>query len=100
TVRKNPLAFIADDCSIRQMFREQTSGTSGTPLRLWWSKETVRTWYAIFEARVRRWNGVSRHDHWSILGGQPVVAATTTHAPYWTWNLAMHQLYLSANHVS
>src|SRR5262249_50873525 len=60
-LRHNPTAFVADDCDIRQMYHDRTSGSTGTPLDLWLSKRTVRAWYALFEARCRRWNGVSRH---------------------------------------
>ncbi len=99
-LRDNPLAFVADDCNVRRMFREQTSGTSGTPLTLWWSKETVVAWFALFEARLRRWNGVSREDNWAILGGQSVIPPNTSRPPFWVWNSPMNQLYLSANHIS
>src|SRR5215207_5420457 len=56
-LRQNPTAFVADDCSTRHMFHDHTSGTTGTPLELLLSKETVRAWYALSEARLRRWNG-------------------------------------------
>lgn len=99
-LRAHPQAFVADDCDIRHMFHEHTSGTTGKPLNLWWSRETVRAWYALFEARWRRWYGVSRHDRWAILGGQLVVPVTQTEPPYWVWNAALHQLYLSSYHLS
>lgn len=99
-LRKNPLAFVADDRNVRHMYREQTSGTSGTPLTLWWSKETVRRWYALCEARFRRWHGVSLKDNWAILGGQAIVPPSTSQPPFWVWNGSMKQLYLSANHIS
>jgi phenylacetate-CoA ligase len=98
-VRSAPRAFLADDCSRRRMFPEQTSGTTGTPLQLWWSRETVRRWYALYEARARRWYGVSRGDRWAILGGQLVVPQHAGRPPYWVWNASLHQLYLSAYHI-
>ncbi|HKX26245.1 MAG TPA: hypothetical protein VJ302_01005 [Blastocatellia bacterium] len=100
SLRENPRAFIADDCDPKRMFQEHTSGTSGKPLDLWWSHQTVRSWYALFEARARSWHGVSRHHPWAILGGQPVVPAETAAPPFWVWNAPMRQLYLSANHIS
>ncbi len=100
TLRAQAAAFVADDRDPRSMFHERTSGTSGTPLDLWWSRETVRAWFGIQEARLRRWHGVSRHDSWAILGGQPVVPASVRKAPFWVWNAPMRQLYLSSNHIS
>lgn len=99
-LRAHPQAFVADDCDIRRMFHEHTSGTTGKPLDLWWSRETVRAWYALFEARWRRWYGVSRHDRWAILGGQLVVPVSRTRPPFWVWNAALHQLYMSSYHLS
>ena len=100
TLRENPRAFVADDRSISRMFHDHTSGTSGKPLDIWLSRETVQTWYALFEARCRRWNGVSRHDRWAIIGGQLVAAAHQDAPPFWVWNAPLHQLYLSAYHLA
>ena len=99
-LRDAPSAFLCDDVDVRRMYREQTSGTTGLPLAVWWSRATVRAWFAIYEARIRRWNGVRREEAWAILGGQPVVPPGRRRPPYWVWNGPMNQLYLSANHVS
>lgn len=99
-LRENPTAFIADDCDPRRMFRERTSGTTGKPLSLWFSKASLRLWFALFEARTRHWNGVRRQDNWAILGGQFVIPAKTQRPPFWVWNAPMRQLYLSSNHIS
>ena len=99
-IREAPRRFVADDCRTRQMFHEHTSGTSGTPLELWWSRDTVRAWYALFEARWRRWYGVSRRDRWAILGGQVVTPFSQRHPPFWVWNASLNQLYLSSHHLA
>jgi len=100
SVRRNPQAFLAEDCDRRRMIHERTSGTTGKPLDLWLSRKTARAWYALFEARGRHWRGVSRYEPWAILGGQAVVPARVNRPPFWVWNAAMNQLYLSANHIS
>jgi phenylacetate-CoA ligase len=82
------------------MFQESTSGTTGTPLDVWSSSETLRMWFALYESRIRRWNGTCRSEPWAILGGQPVVPTHVKRPPYWVWNAPMNQLYLSANHLS
>lgn len=99
-VRAWPEAFVADDCDVRRMYPEHTSGTTGQPLRLWWSRDTVRAWYALFEARWRRWYGVSRRDRWAILGGQLVAPVRRQSPPFWVWNGALRQLYLSSYHLA
>ena len=99
-VRARPRAFVADDCNPARMFPEHTSGTTGTPLNLWQTRSTVRAWYAVVEARLRRWNGVSRRDRWAVFGGQLVIPASQSRPPFWVWNAGLRQLYLSAYHLS
>lgn len=100
SVRENPRAFLADDCDARRMFYDHTSGTTGKSLDLWLSRETVRAWYALCEARLRLWYGVSRHDRWAILGGQLVVPVAERRPPFWVWNSALRQLYMSSYHLA
>jgi phenylacetate-CoA ligase len=100
TVRGRPEAFIADDRDPRSLYSEHTSGTTGTPVRVWWGRETVRQWFALLEARIREWNGVSRFDRWGILGGQLVVPVARRKPPFSVWNAALRQLYLSSYHLS
>jgi phenylacetate-CoA ligase len=99
-VRANPHAFVASDCATRRMFHEQTSGTTGSPLDLWWSRTTVREWYALFEARCRAWHGLSRHDRWGMIGGQLVAPVSQRRPPFWVWNAGLNQLYLSSYHLA
>lgn len=99
-LRKAPLAFVADGCDVRRMFHDHTSGTSGKPLDLWFNRDVVRAWYALSEARWRRWYGVSMQDRWGILGGQLVTPIEQKRPPFWVWNSALKQLYLSSYHLS
>lgn len=99
-LRRQPLAFVADDCSPAEMFRDHTSGTTGKPLNVWMSRETLQAWYALAEARWRSWYGVSRQDRWAILGGQLVTPVTAKTPPYWVWNLPLRQLYMSSYHLA
>jgi phenylacetate-CoA ligase len=99
-VRENPKALVADDLSIRDMFHLHTSGTTGKPLSLFQSRDVVRAWYALFEARCHRWYGLSRHDRWAILGGKVVTPARQRRPPFWVWNAPLRQLYMSSYHLS
>jgi phenylacetate-CoA ligase len=100
TLRQQAARFVADDCDPRRMLEDHTSGTTGKPLRLWCSRRTVREWYALFEARSRRWYGVRRGDRWAILGGQLVTPAHSRRPPFWVWNRALNQLYMSSYHLA
>ena len=100
SVRENPRAFVAEGCDVRRMFYDHTSGTTGKSLDLWLTRPTVRAWYALCEARLRRWYGVSRRDRWAILGGQLVVPVEKRRPPFWVWNAALRQLYMSSYHLA
>ncbi len=100
SLREQPRAFLVDGCDARTMFYEHTSGTTGKPLHIWLSKETVVAWFALFEARARHWHGVRRNDRWAILGGQLVAPVERDRPPFWVWNSGQNQLYLSAYHLT
>ncbi len=98
-VRRHPEAFLRDDAKPSALFRLATSGTTGTPVTTWRDRAMMRAWYALTEARWRRWYGVTRHDAWAMLGGQEVVPVERDRPPYWVWNAAGEQLYMSNLHV-
>jgi phenylacetate-CoA ligase len=100
TLRENAAAFVAEDCQRSKMYRDHTSGTTGTSLNLWSNSATVKLWYALFEARSRRWYGVSRRDRWAILGGQMITPVNQKRPPFWVWNAGMNQLYMSSYHLA
>lgn len=99
-VRENTLGFLADDCNPKKMYHEHTGGTSGSPLNVYWSKETTLQYYAIFERRNRNWNGVTNETRYGILGGQMLIPFSQNKPPFWVKNYGMNQLYMSSYHIS
>jgi phenylacetate-CoA ligase len=99
TIRQDPDAFLATTAR-RPLHVLYTSGTTGTPLKLYRSTETIRDWYACFERRAREWNGVSRADRYAMLGGQLVAPIGRDRPPFWVYNSAAQQLYMSAYHLA
>lgn len=99
-LRRRARDFVAVDVDRAKMFCDHTSGTTASPLDIWQSPETVKLWYAMSEARWKRWYGVSRHDRWAILGGQMVTPVSRRKPPYWVWNAGLNQLYLSSYHLA
>ncbi|MFN3324124.1 MAG: phenylacetate--CoA ligase family protein [Bryobacteraceae bacterium] len=99
-LRSQPERLVADGYDLNDLVHQQTSGTTGTPLHLWFTRRTLRTWYGMHEARARRWYGVSDGDRWAILGGQLICPAEARQPPFWVWNRGMRQLYLSVYHLS
>lgn len=100
TLRSRPEEFVADDCNIKKMFCDRTSGTSGTPLSIYFSRNTLQYYYALYEARIRRWNEIGYREKWAILGGQKVVPVKRMKSPFWVFNSGLNQLYMSTYHLS
>lgn len=99
-LRERGLTFVADDRNPNRMYRDHTSGTTGTSLDIWMTRDTVKYWYALSEARWRRWYGVSKKDRWAIFGGQLVTPISQTRPPFWVWNAGLNQLYMSSYHLA
>jgi phenylacetate-CoA ligase len=99
-VRSRPQDFVADDCDPKKMFYGHTSGTTGTPIDLWRSRTTMRTLYALSSSRTRGWHGVKNDDRWAKLGGQVVTPGRQKEPPFWVWNGALNQLYMSSYHLA
>ncbi len=77
-----------------------TSGTSGTPIKVYWRSETHQKHLAYREARSFRWAGVTYEGSRASLAMRPIVAASQATPPFWRYNPWEKQLYLSLFHVS
>jgi phenylacetate-CoA ligase len=98
-IRKNPERFLSTEYKKSDLVNIATSGTSGKPMSFWFSKEALSYWYALYEYRTKIWNGVNDKDVWANMGGQLVCEIGRNKPPYWVYNYAMKQLYLSSYHI-
>ncbi len=77
-----------------------TSGTTGTPIRAYWTSAVHQHNIAVREARSFRWAGTSYRRPRSMIGGRLVVPKAESSPPFWRYNRWEQQLYLSAFHIS
>lgn len=77
-----------------------SSGSTGTPAKIYFSKTFHQKWSGAFEARVRNWAGVTRFDARGMIGGRRVVADGNAKAPFYRYNFIEKQVYYSAYHIS
>ena len=99
-IRNHPDLFIADGIRKEDLTFIPTSGTSGKPMQFYFDRYTISYWYAMYEYRIRNWNGVSETDRWANVGGQLICDIRQQRPPFWTWNAGMNQLYLSSYHIT
>ncbi len=77
-----------------------SSGSTGTPTRIYLSSDFHRKWYAIYEARSRFWAGVDKNTPRGMIGGRRVVQEANSPGPYFRYNFIEKQTYFSAYHIS
>lgn len=77
-----------------------SSGSTGTPTRIFFSKEMHQKWSAAYEARVRNWAGLNRYNSRGMIGGRRVVPEAISDGPFYRYNIFEKQIYFSAYHIS
>lgn len=77
-----------------------SSGSTGTPTKIYYSPRFHQTWSAAFEVRIREWAGVDRFSSRGMIGGRVVVPSRQQKPPYFRINTFEKQYYFSINHLS
>lgn len=98
-LRADPRAFVREDSHPKKELTFNTSGTTGTPLRSFWTVREFRRAIALREARSLRWAGVSYALPRATIASRLVEPDTESRGPFYRYNAAEHQVYLSAFHV-
>ena len=77
-----------------------SSGSTGTPVQIYYSNKFHQRWSAVFESRIRKWAGVDRFNSRAMIGGRVVVPLNQKNPPYYRYNFFENQFYFSINHLS
>jgi phenylacetate-CoA ligase len=83
-----------------RLIPQTTGGTTGKPLRYYVTPSAMQYNYAMYEVRFRNWAGVKFGDRMASINGKPIVPIENQKPPFWRYNLAFNQLYLSPYHLS
>ena len=74
-----------------------SSGSTGTPTSIYFSREFHQKWSAAFEVRIREWAGVDRFTPRGMIGGRKILKSNTP--PFYRYNYFEKQTYFSAYHI-
>lgn len=77
-----------------------SSGSTGTPIQIYFSEKFHQTWSALYEVRVRNWAGVNYRMPRAMIGGRRIIMDAKSNPPYYRYNKAESQSYFSAYHIS
>lgn len=76
-----------------------TSGTTGSPLSLWYDRDMVIT-NNVADWRQKRWGGLELGDWCAMFLGRVVVPVDRRRPPFWRANHVQKQLWCSSFHLS
>jgi len=88
--------------SERTLIEGHTSGTTGSPITVFYDADTVAMNYAVME-RQYRWAGLRWEqggDRAAVLRGNVIVPLEQKKPPFWRHNHALNQLVCSSFHLS
>jgi phenylacetate-CoA ligase len=98
-VRKHHGELLAEGARTDRLVCVHTSGTTGTPLDLYQTKELFQKEYAFWWFH-RSWAGVHLGDRTATLAGHPVAPVEQDRPPFWVRNYRENQMLFSSYHLS
>lgn len=98
TIRARTDELIADGLRRSDLKASPTSGTTGSPLTVYWDRTADVLWNVLIW-RHRQWAGVSFGEPYATLLGREVVPPAQARPPYWRRNSAWNQTFFSTFHL-
>jgi phenylacetate-CoA ligase len=99
TIAATPEKFLSDEFSHGQLMELHTSGTTGTPLVVRFSKDYHQMEMA-FRWRHKAWAGVPFLSSSAYISGHPVVPAGQKRPPFWRVDRVEKRLLCSSYHLA
>jgi len=101
TVREKGRELVDERLKPDALLNNHTSGTTNTPLRLYWNADVFAAASAYMQARCFSVAGVRQGQNSFVsLGGHLVAGPRRKHPPFWVHNRTWKQLYMSSYHLS
>jgi len=97
-LRQQALYYPRGGRSLPWRIRGKTSGTTGTPLEVLRSMDSVR-WEHAFKKRHWAWSGFEDGMRRASLRGDAIVPVNRTEPPFWLFNRFNNQLFVSSRHL-
>jgi len=98
-LRNNYDSFLSLDKSQGKHYVINTSGTSGSPLKVHTFKNGIQYNYAFFN-RFLNWAGVNIGQKCAVFAGRVFIPPKQTKPPYWRHNKASNAILFSSYHIS
>lgn len=101
SMRANPELFLNEEFDKSKLIMNQTSGTTGTPLKIYRDIYANSAAFAFVDRRCYAIAGVRKRYNRSVTFASHLVAAPDRDKPpFWVHNRHWNQLYMSSYHLS
>jgi len=100
TLRTSATSLLTEISPPKGTIVIKSSGTTGTPTSIYYSRELHQMSMAWFEARARRWAGLNYRDRRVMFGVRKVCNFNESKPPFWRINPAENMAYMSVYHMS
>lgn len=98
-IRNGPEAFVRTDVNIQKLIELNTTGTTGTPLKVYCNAEVRQKNYAFF-SRFLKSVGINPYGSRATIGSRLIVKAEQSKPPFWRYSIFQKSLLLSSYHLS
>ena len=98
-VRLNPERFVSEEYRIRDLATINTTGTTGTPIRVYCNDDVRQRNYA-FHDRFLSMVGIDRRGLRATIGGRIIIPASHREPPFWRQSYFQRNVLFSSYHLS
>ncbi len=98
-VRENNDQFLSSKINKSKTIIVKTSGTTGTPLRIYFTKEALALQWAIWWRHKARF-GIHIGDRHLVFGARVPISQKQNKPPFWREDFVNNRVYLSSYHIS
>jgi len=99
SLRQNPFIFVNEFIDKKGLRQFQTTGTTGTPLRIYATKKIRQYNYAFFDA-YQLSLGIHPREKRATFGGRLICNYAQKKPPYWRYVAAQKNLMFSSYHLN
>ena len=98
-LRRDPMRFVADDIPADRLICETTSGSTGAPIKIFYTKDDLRSHYLFFQ-RLRDMNGVRHGMRRITFNSRVIMDPARKRPPYWRYDLSENNWHFSNYHLT
>lgn len=98
-LRDNEADVVTRSTPARNWLHGHTSGTTGSPLSLWYDRRTCIVTNAA-DRLQKQWGGMRERDWVGLFLGRTITPLSVRRAPFWHANYVQRQVWFSSFHLS